>query len=154
MAIILVLRPIAWKRALALFRKSITVSTKHRRFLSKELPLKDWPRAWFLKNTASLKNTCPIVYNLKREYLKASSIKLFFRAKPGVFSIEGTDPQGGGETLILAGSSLTRKMRVAAPRTHRVQFLKMVFLLFLFKLHIVAGFVFVIVWQLTRCNSW
>ena len=35
------------------------------------------------------------------------------------------------ETLILAGSSLTRKMRVAAPRTYRVQFLKMVFFRFL-----------------------
>ena len=29
------------------------------------------------KNNASLKNTCPLVYNLIREYLKASSTELF-----------------------------------------------------------------------------
>ena len=31
---------------------------------SKELPLKDKPRAPHLENNASLKNTCPFVYNL------------------------------------------------------------------------------------------
>ena len=38
---------------------------------SNELPLKDKPCASHLKNTASLKNTCPIVYNLIRRILES-----------------------------------------------------------------------------------
>ena len=38
------------------------------------------------QNNASLKNTCPLVYNLIREYLKATSNALFFRTKSGVFA--------------------------------------------------------------------